>query len=236
MFGRKDNRGHNVQKGKQGFQPVRLTPLEAPTSGPGLKAADLAGGVSSVKSDDRFAAASDKFKKRGAINLYTRDSVDPIKCRKKDWTKCEQHKGLSPVPPSLKSVADVFQNTNITIVDTESLPDNIVTSVEYYNGITRDKNNPIKMDLIPSGSNSPVTIEVYDFDNKFAPTEKEGKIFIRLDSHEARFMDMDEKQFTFSQIAFNGDYKMGDKKIVTYKTYGNADGYNIYEVSYEDYS
>lgn len=29
-FGKKDNRGHNTQKGKQGFQPVQITPAVAP--------------------------------------------------------------------------------------------------------------------------------------------------------------------------------------------------------------
>lgn len=60
------NKGHNVRKGKQGFQPIRKTPLEAPKAG--IEALNSAPLVSNSVSDNSYNDIVGKFLKHSRPN------------------------------------------------------------------------------------------------------------------------------------------------------------------------
>lgn len=163
------------------------------------------------------------------VKVYNTKTKEVAVCASENWAKCRDHsitKGWVLNPTNNAVVEFEDDDINYTIID-------IYEAGKPSEGETRGS---ITEDVIrvDDPSKTPVTLEAYDWKNKFNASDKQGKILARLDSEELRYMGMDEIQATLTEIAFGKNFDR-DKHLATYRTVGYNKDFRVYEVSYEEW-
>lgn len=86
-----------------------------------------------------------------------------------------------------------------------------------------------------SHNTAPDPTIVYDFQNPYKGGDKNGTLIASIDPEEVRYMDMDELQYTLTQIAFGGNGKFFGKHVATYRTIERSKQRAIFEVTFSTY-